>query len=302
MTLPKFNVKTLVENGVHFGHQLRRRNPKMNKYIFDTRNKISIIDVRQTMPMLGDALKFLEEVASKGGQVLFVGTKNQASDKVREMAEKTGQFYVNHRWLGGMLTNFKTISKSIKRMEKIEKALEDAEKLGYTKKEQLNMSRQQEKLNMALGGIRKMHRPSAVVIIDIVREKIALAEARKLDIPVIAICDTNCNPDDIDFVIPGNDDSSKSIALYGDLFSGAILSGLEKFVSSIDKKEVEKELTKEVSKKTKPVEKKEKTSKPVAKPAIKEVVKEIIKEKKTVKTVAKKTVKKVAEKVEKKEV
>ncbi len=286
MTLPKINVKTLVENGVHFGHQSRRRNPKMSPYIYATRNKISIIDVRQTAPMMTEALAFLEKITSTGGQVLFVGTKNQATEKIREVAEKTGQFFVNHRWLGGMLTNFKTISKSIKRLEKIEKDIENAEELGYTKKEQLNMSRQQEKLNNALGGIRKMHRPSAVVIIDIVREKNALAEAKKLDIPVIAICDTNSNPDGIDFVIPGNDDSSKSIALYTDLFSEAILSGLEQFLSTVDKKSVEKELTEEKvepkpeKKEIKPVEKK-----PVEKKIVKEVVKKkVIAKKEVVKT------------------
>ncbi|MBN1783758.1 MAG: 30S ribosomal protein S2 [Alphaproteobacteria bacterium] len=272
MTLPTFDVKTLVENGVHFGHQVRRRNPKMNPYIFDTRNKISIIDVRKTAPMMKEALAFLEKTAASGGQILFVGTKNQASDKVREMAEKTGQFYVNHRWLGGMLTNFKTVSKSIKHLEKIEKELEDAEKLGYTKKEKLNMERDRTKLEMALGGIRKMHRPAAVVIIDITRENIALAESKKLGIPVVAICDTNCNPDNVDYIIPGNDDSSKAISLYADLFSDAILSGLEKFVSAVDKKSVAKELTKEEP--AKEVKKEEKKATPKTEKKAEEVKKE----------------------------
>lgn len=257
MTLPTFDVKTLVENGVHFGHQLRRRNPKMNPYIFATKNKISIIDVRKTAPMLQNALTFLEKTAASGGQILFVGTKNQATAKVREMAEKTGQFYVNHRWLGGMLTNFKTVSKSIKRLEKIEKELEEADKLGYTKKEKLNMERDRVKLEMTLGGIRKMHRPAAVVIVDVVREKIALAEANTLGIPVVAICDTNCSPEGVDYIIPGNDDSSKAISLYADLFSGAVLSGLEKLVSAVDKKSVAKELTKDT-----PAKKEAKTEKP----------------------------------------
>lgn len=246
MAFPKIDVKTLVENGVHFGHQVRRRNPKMNPYIYDSRNRISIIDVRQTASMLNEALRFLEQTAATGGQILFVGTKNQAADKVREMAEKTGQFYVNYRWLGGMLTNFKTISLSIKRLEKVEKSIEEADQLGYTKKEKLNLEREREKLSMTLGGIRKMHRPSAVVIIDLVREKIALAEAKKLGVPVVAICDTNSDPTGIDYIIPGNDDSAKAIALYADLFSSAILSGLEKFVSGMDRKAVSKELTEEV--------------------------------------------------------
>ena len=200
MALPNFDVKTLVESGVHFGHQVRRRNPKMNPYIYGTRNKISIIDARKTVPMLKTALAFLERTAAANGQILFVGTKNQASDKVKEMAEKTGQFYVNNRWLGGLLTNFKTVSQSLKRLDKIEKTLEEADEMGYTKKEKLNMNRQREKLLFSLGGIRKIHRPAAVVVIDITREKIAIAEANKLGIPVIAICDTNCDPRDVDYI------------------------------------------------------------------------------------------------------
>ncbi|MBN2676189.1 MAG: 30S ribosomal protein S2 [Alphaproteobacteria bacterium] len=259
MTIPTFDIKMLVEAGVHFGHQTRRRNPKMNKYIYGARNKVSIIDVRKTAPMLQTALAFLERLASSNGQILFVGTKSQASDKVREMAEKTGQFYVNNRWLGGLLTNFKTVSKSLKKLEQIEKTLEEAGDMSYTKKEKLNMTRQRDKLLFSLGGIRKMHRPAALVVFDILREKLAIAEAKTLGIPVVAICDTNCDPVDVDYIIPGNDDSTKAIALYGELFSQSILSGLEKYLSHMDKGVVEKELTGEKTEKLteeKPVAKK----------------------------------------------
>ncbi len=237
MALPKFDIKDLVEAGVHFGHQTRRWNPKMAKYIFGQKNKVHILDLRQTVPMLNNALKLLEDVASKNGKILFVGTKRQAADIVKEAAERTGQYYVNHRWLGGMMTNWNTISESIRRLKQIERTIENQDNVKLTKKEILNLTRQQEKLNASLGGILEMGgAPDAIVVIDVNKEKLAIAEAHCLHIPVIAVCDTNVDPNIVDYPIPGNDDAVRSISLYCDLASKAILSGLAKHVSSVEQK------------------------------------------------------------------
>ena len=228
--LPNFTIKELMDAGVHFGHKTMRWNPKMQQFIYGSRNNIHIIDLQKTAPMLRKALTVANQVASRNGRILFVATKNQASSVVAEAAERCGQYFVNHRWMGGMLTNWETVSKSIKKLNSIEKQLEDPE-LNLVKKERLHLSRQAEKLELALGGIRRMGgKPDLIIIIDTNREKIALQEARKLDIPTIAIADTNSDPEEIDYIVPGNDDSIKSIRLFCNLFSDAILSGLQQSV------------------------------------------------------------------------
>ncbi len=237
MSLPNVDIKELIEAGVHFGHQSRHWNPKMSKYIYGTKNKVHVIDLRQTVVMMQDALKKLEEIAANGGKFLFVGTKRQAADLVRDESEKVGQYYVNHRWLGGMLTNWKTVSASIRKMKQIEKQIENAQELKLTKKEILNLTRESEKLRMVLGGIMDLDgTPSALIVIDVPREKLAIAEANTLGIPVFAICDTNANPDGIDYIIPGNDDAFRAISVYLDLMTKAILSGFEKRVGNMEAK------------------------------------------------------------------
>ncbi len=222
-----FTLRQLFEAGVHYGHITRKWNPKMAPYIYGKRNGVHIIDLEQTVPMLENALKVIKEVVSKNGRVLFVGTKAQAADTVKEYAEKCGQYYVNHRWLGGMLTNWKTINQSIKRMKDLEEKIKNP--VGLTKKEVLQLQREHGKLELALGGIREMGGlPNLVVVIDTIRESIAVKEAQKLGIPVIAIVDSNSTPDGITFPIPGNDDASKAIDLYCKLFSSAVLEGLQK--------------------------------------------------------------------------
>ena len=228
MTLPAFSMRELLEAGVHFGHQTHRWNPKMGPYIYGTRNKIHIIDLSQTMPHLYRALQFVRDTVAGGGRVLFVGTKRQASQPIAEAAKRCGQFYVNHRWLGGMLTNWQTISKSIKRLKELDAQLESDEALGLTKKEMLQLTRQQAKLERALGGIREMGGlPDLIFVIDTNREEIAVHEANNLKIPVVAVLDTNCNPDGIAFPIPGNDDATRAIKLFCDLVSATVLDGIQ---------------------------------------------------------------------------
>lgn len=222
-----FSMQQLLEAGVHYGHVTRKWNPKMAPYIFGKRNGIHIIDLEQTVPMLENALNVIKDVVSNYGRVLFVGTKTQAADKVKESATKCGQYYVNHRWLGGMLTNWKTINQSIKRLKALEEKIEKP--VGLTKKEVLQLQREHEKLELALGGIREMGGlPDLIIIIDTIRESIAISEAKKLGIPVVAVVDSNSSPDDVTYPIPGNDDATKAIELYCDLFSAAILEGLQK--------------------------------------------------------------------------
>jgi small subunit ribosomal protein S2 len=228
MALPSFTMRQLLEAGVHFGHHTRRWNPKMAPFLFGVRNGIHIIDLEQTVPMLDQAVKAVRDVAASGGRVLFVGTKRAASDKVADAAKRCGQYYVNHRWLGGMLSNWKTISNSIKRLREYEERLESGDVAGLTKKEQLMMTRDRDKLDRALGGIKDMGgQPDILVVIDTNKEQIAVQEANKLGIPVVAILDSNSSPDGITFPVPGNDDAIRAIQLYCDLFSGAVLDGLQ---------------------------------------------------------------------------
>jgi small subunit ribosomal protein S2 len=228
MAVPTFTMRQLLEAGVHFGHNTRRWNPKMEQYIFGVRNGIHIIDLQQTVPMLYTALNAARDVASNGGRVLFVGTKRAASDIVAESARKCGQYYVNQRWLGGMLTNWKTISNSIKTLKDLEEQLSGDATQGLTKKELLNLTRQRDKLEMALGGIKEMGgRPDLIVVIDTNKEDLAIKEAKKLGIPVVGVVDSNSNPIDIDMPIPGNDDAMRAIQLYCDLFAGAVIDGLQ---------------------------------------------------------------------------
>ncbi|MEX1035300.1 MAG: 30S ribosomal protein S2 [Sneathiella sp.] len=232
MALPTFTMRQLLEAGVHFGHQSRRWNPKMGPYIFGARNKIHILDLQQTVPMLYQALKVVRDTVAGGGRVLFVGTKRQASDVVAESAKQCAQFYVNHRWLGGMLTNWKTVSESIKQLHKLEEQL-SAENTGLTKKEVLKMTRQRDKLERALGGIKEMGGlPNVIVVIDTNKEELAVQEANKLGIPVVAILDSNSDPDGITYPVPGNDDALRAISLYCDLFKQAVIDGISMEMAS----------------------------------------------------------------------
>jgi small subunit ribosomal protein S2 len=227
MALPDFSMRQLLEAGAHFGHRQQRWNPKMAPYIYGARNDIHIMDLTQTVPLLHQALVALREVAASGGRILFVGTKRQASEPVAAAAKRCAQYYVNHRWLGGTLTNWQTISNSIKRLRHIEETLSAAEGSGLTKKELLGLLREQDKLERSLGGIKEMGGiPNMLFVIDTNKEAIAIAEARKLNIPVTAILDSNCNPDGIAFPIPGNDDAARALALYCDLAARAIIDGL----------------------------------------------------------------------------
>jgi len=228
MAMPSFTMRQLLEAGVHFGHTTRRWNPKMRPFIFGERNGVHILDLEQTVPMLHRALEAVRDIAAGGGRVLFVGTKRQAADVLADAAKRCGQYYVNHRWLGGMLTNWKTISNSIKRLKELEGRLSE-ETVGLTKKELLGLQREREKLDRALGGIKEMAGlPDILFVIDTNKESIAIHEAGKLNIPVIAVIDSNCSPDGINFPVPGNDDAQRAIQLYCDLISGAVLDGLQK--------------------------------------------------------------------------
>ena len=228
MALPQVSLRELLEAGAHFGHRKERWNPKMAPYIYGVRNGIHIIDLSQTVPLFHRALQKARDVAAGGGRVLFVGTKRQASQPVSEAAQACAQYYVNHRWLGGTLTNWRTITRSIRKLRELEEILEDPDlSAGYTKKELLRMQRQREKLERALGGIKNMGGlPDLLFVIDVTREQIAVKEANKLGIPVVAILDTNADPDNIDFPVPGNDDATRAIELYCRYMRDAILDGL----------------------------------------------------------------------------
>ncbi|RMD62905.1 MAG: 30S ribosomal protein S2, partial [Alphaproteobacteria bacterium] len=227
MALPTFTMRQLLEAGVHFGHTTRRWNPKMAPYIYGVRNGIHILDLEQTVPMLHRALVFIRDVVAGGGRVLFVGTKRQASDKIAEAAKRCGQHYVNHRWLGGMLTNWKTISQSIRRLRELDERLQQ-EDIGLTKKELLHLTRERDKLERALGGIKEMGGlPDVLFVIDTNKEHIAIKEAKVLGIPVVAVVDSNSDPSDIAYPIPGNDDAIRAIALYCDLVAAAVLDGIQ---------------------------------------------------------------------------
>ena len=223
MALPDYSMRQLLEAGVHFGHQSHRWNPKMAEYIFGTRNNIHIIDLTQTVPMLHRALQAVSDTVARGGRILFVGTKRQAQDAIAEAAKRSAQYYVNSRWLGGTLTNWKTVSNSIKRLRTLEEMLASNEAQGYTKKERLTLQRERDKLDRSLGGIKDMGGlPDLVFVIDTNKEDIAIKEARRLGVPVAAIVDTNCDPDGITFVVPGNDDASSAVTLYCDLVAKAV--------------------------------------------------------------------------------
>lgn len=226
MALPEFSMRQLLEAGVHFGHQTQRWNPRMGQYIYGERNGIHIIDLTQTVPMLDAALNVIRETVAKGGRILFVGTKRQAQKPIAEAAEKCAQYYMNHRWLGGTLTNWKTVSQSIQRLKQIDETLAHGAE-GLTKKERLGMEREQQKLQASLGGIREMGGlPDLLFVIDVNKEDLAILEAKKLGIPVVAVVDTNCSPEGVDYVIPGNDDAARAIALYCDLAARAALDGM----------------------------------------------------------------------------
>jgi len=226
MALPEFTLRQLLEAGVHFGHQTHRWNPRMGQFIYGQRNGIHIMDLTQTVPLLDAALNVVRETVAKNGRILFVGTKRQASKAVSEAAERSAQYYMNHRWLGGTLTNWNTVSKSIARLKQLDEKLESGAE-GLTKKERLGMEREQGKLEASLGGIREMGgTPDLVFIIDTNKESLAVAEAKKLGIPVVAVVDSNSAPDGIDYPIPGNDDAARAIELYCDLIARSALDGM----------------------------------------------------------------------------
>jgi small subunit ribosomal protein S2 len=226
MALPEFTLRQLLEAGVHFGHQTQRWNPRMGEFIYGARNGIHIMDLTQTVPMLDAALKVIRETVAKNGRILFVGTKRQAQQPIAEAADKCAQYYMNHRWLGGTLTNWQTVSKSIQRLKQIDELMATGAE-GLTKKERLGMEREQGKLQASLGGIREMGGvPDLLFVIDVKKEALAVAEANKLGIPVVAIVDTNCSPSGVDYIIPGNDDAARAISLYCDLVSRAALDGM----------------------------------------------------------------------------
>jgi small subunit ribosomal protein S2 len=249
MALPEFTMRQLLEAGVHFGHQKQRWNPKMQEFIYGQRNGIHIMDLTQTLPMLDAAINVVRETVAKGGRVLFVGTKRQAQSPIKDAAEKSAQFYMNHRWLGGTLTNWQTVSKSILRLKSIDEASERGFE-GLTKKERLGMEREQGKLEASLGGIREMGGvPDLLFVIDVNKEALAIAEANKLGIPVVAVVDTNCSPKGIDYIIPGNDDAARAIALYTDLAARAALDGMtaQMGAAGIDIGEMEPTLEEDVA-------------------------------------------------------
>ncbi|MEQ8695359.1 MAG: 30S ribosomal protein S2 [Bauldia litoralis] len=233
MAMPSFTMRQLLEAGVHFGHNTRRWNPKMAPYIFGVRNNVHIIDLQQTVPLLQRAMAALREVSANGGRILFVGTKRQAARMVAQSAEKCGQYYVDYRWLDGMLTNWQTIQRSISRLKELDTLLASAETThGLTKKELLRLTRERDKLDQALGGIKNMTAlPALLVIIDTNKEQIAVKEAKKLGIPVVAVIDSNSDPEGIEFPVPGNDDSLRAIETYLELFWGAVLDGLAQEVA-----------------------------------------------------------------------
>ena len=227
MALPDFSLRQLLEAGVHYGHQTQRWNPRMGQFIYGERNGIHIVDLTQTVPMLDAALQAVRETVAKGGRILFVGTKRQAQKPVADAADKCAQYYMNHRWLGGTLTNWKTVSLSIQRLKQIDEQMETGAS-GLTKKERLGMEREQAKLQASLGGIREMGGlPDLLFVIDVNKEDLAVLEAKKLGIPVVAVVDTNCSPEGVDYIIPGNDDAARAISLYCDLAARAALDGMQ---------------------------------------------------------------------------
>ncbi len=229
MALPEFSMRQLLEAGVHFGHQSHRWNPKMADYIFGVRNNIHIVDLTLTVPLLHRALQAISDTVAKGGRVLFVGTKRQAQDAVADAAKRSAQYFVNSRWLGGTLTNWKTISGSIRRLRHLEDVLSSADANAYTKKERLELQRERDKLNRSLGGIKDMGGlPDLIFVIDTNKEDIAIQEAQRLGIPVAAIVDTNCDPKGITYLVPGNDDAGRAIALYCDLVARAVIDGISR--------------------------------------------------------------------------
>ncbi|MEL6213895.1 MAG: 30S ribosomal protein S2, partial [Pseudomonadota bacterium] len=233
MALPEFSMRQLLEAGVHFGHQTHRWDPKMKQYIFGDRNGIHIVDLSQTVPLLHQALVKIREVVAGGGRVLMVGTKRQAQAPIAEAAQRCAQYFMNVRWLGGTLTNWETISASIRRLKDMEERL-DSGGAGLTKKEQLQLTREREKLDASLGGIRELGGlPDLLFVIDVKKEQIAIKEAKKLGIPVVAVVDTNCDPDGVDFVIPGNDDASRAISLYCNLVADAVIDGISESQSAL---------------------------------------------------------------------
>ncbi|MGB3406719.1 MAG: 30S ribosomal protein S2 [Jannaschia sp.] len=226
MAVPDFSLRQLLEAGVHFGHQTQRWNPRMGSYIYGAKNGIHILDLTQTVPLLDQALQAVRDTVARGGRILFVGTKRQAQKPIADAAERCAQYYMNYRWLGGTLTNWKTVSNSINRLKSIDEAMEQGF-AGLTKKERLGMERDQAKLQASLGGIREMGGlPDLLFIIDVNKEDLAILEAKKLGIPVVAVVDTNCSPDGVDYVIPGNDDAARAISLYCDLVARAALDGM----------------------------------------------------------------------------
>lgn len=227
MALPEFSLRQLLEAGVHFGHQTHRWNPKMGPYIYGDRNGIHILDLTQTVPLLDAALNALRDTVARGGRILFVGTKRQAQKAVHEAAERSAQYYMNHRWLGGTLTNWKTVSNSISRLKKLDEMLDGGGAAALTKKERLNLDRERTKLTMSLGGIREMGGvPDILFVIDTNKEALAILEANKLGIPVVAVLDSNSSPEGVTYPIPGNDDAARAIKLYCDLASDAALDGM----------------------------------------------------------------------------
>ena len=247
MALPDYNMRSLLEAGAHFGHQSHRWNPKMAPFIFGARNNIHIIDLAQTVPLLHRALQAISDTVANGGRVLFVGTKRQAADPIADAAKRSAQYYINARWLGGMLTNWKTISASIQRLRKVDETL-DGGATGLTKKERLMMGREREKLEKALGGIKDMGGvPDLIFVIDTNKEQLAIKEAKRLSIPVVAIVDTNCDPDGITYPIPGNDDASRAILLYCDLVARAAIDGISRGQGSlgVDVGAIEQPMTEE---------------------------------------------------------
>lgn len=285
MAMPSFTMRQLLEAGVHYGHHTRRWNPKMSQFIFGVRNGVHIIDLQQTVPLLYQAMEAIRSTVASGGRVLFVGTKAQASEKIKECAKRCGQYYINHRWLGGSLTNWKTVNQSIKRMKEMEERL--SESTGLTKKESLDLERHFNKLELALGGIREMGGvPDILFVIDTNKEAIAIQEARRLNIPVVAVLDSNSNPEGVTYPIPGNDDALRAIGLYCDLISGAVLDGLQAEMTSagidlgeslevpvddIDAEEITEEVTFEVISVETPSEETtsvEETSEEVAAPSV----------------------------------
>ncbi|MCX7371679.1 MAG: 30S ribosomal protein S2 [Alphaproteobacteria bacterium] len=232
MAMPIVSLRALLEAGVHFGHHTRRWNPKMAPYIFGVRNQVHILDLQQTVPLLDRALRAIRDVVAGGGRVLFVGTKKSAQEYVAEAAQRCGQYYVNHRWLGGMLTNWKTITGSVKRLKEMEVRL-GTDVSGLTKKEVLMLTREKEKLDRALGGIKDMGGlPDIIIVIDVVKEKLAIEEANKLGIPVVGVLDSNSDPNGIAFPVPGNDDAIRAISLYCDLVAAAVLDGISQELGS----------------------------------------------------------------------